>query len=99
MDKLSLVLGIIAMVIGIGLRYWINRRKFYRRGVAGLEGFSNYEKSVFVRFLERIGKWVAYLLIIIGLLCLWTSTRVEKDEKKLQQQQEIARHPTPNLKI
>jgi preprotein translocase subunit SecG len=89
MDKPSLVLGIIALVIGIGLRYWINRRKFYRRGVAGLEGFSSYEKSVFVRFLERIGKWVAYLLIIIGLLCLWTSTRVEKDEKKLQQQQEI----------
>jgi L-lactate permease len=89
MDKPSLVLGIIALVIGFGLRYWINRRRFYRRGVAGLEGFSSYEKSVFVRFLERIGKWVAYLLIIIGLLCLWTSTRVEKDEKKLQQQQEI----------
>tara|TARA_R110000744_G_scaffold90708_1_gene176128 strand:- start:12261 stop:12560 length:300 start_codon:yes stop_codon:yes gene_type:complete len=99
MDKPSLVLGIIALVIGIGLRYWINRRKFYRRSVAGLEGFSSYEKSVFVRFLERIGKWVAYLLIIIGLLCLWTSTRVEKDEKKVQQQQEIARHPTPNVKI
>lgn len=89
MDKPSLVLGIIALVIGFGLLYWINRRKFYRRGVAGLEGFSSYEKSVFVRFLERIGKWIAYLMIIIGLLCLWTSSRIEKDEKKLQQQQEI----------
>ena len=38
----SLVLGIIALVLGLGLRYWINRRKFYRRSPTGAEGFSSY---------------------------------------------------------
>lgn len=45
----SLVLGIIALVLGLGLRYWINRRKFYRRSATGAEGFSSYEKSVIIK--------------------------------------------------
>ena len=52
----TLVLGIIALVFGLGLRYWINRRKFYRRSSTGAEGFSSYEKSVVISFIERIGK-------------------------------------------
>ncbi|RKE52446.1 molybdenum ABC transporter permease [Sphingobacterium detergens] len=71
----SLVLGIIALVSGLGLRYWINRRKFYRRGPSGAEGFSSYEKSVAVNILERIGKWGAYILIIFGILFLWSYSR------------------------
>jgi hypothetical protein len=35
----SLVIGIIFLVAGLGLRYWINRRKFYRRSPMGAEGF------------------------------------------------------------
>lgn len=66
----SLVLGIIALVAGLGLRYWINRRKFYRRSPFGTEGFSSYEKSVGVTFVERIGKWIAYILIVLGVLFL-----------------------------
>ncbi len=31
----SLVIGIIFLVAGLGLRYWINRRKFYRRSPMG----------------------------------------------------------------
>lgn len=42
----SLVIGIIFLVLGLALRYWINRRKFYRRGPMGAEGFSSYESSV-----------------------------------------------------
>ena len=79
----SLVIGIIFLVLGLGLRYWINRRKFYRRSPTGAEGFSSYEKSVATRFLERIGKWVAYALIIFGLLSLWVYSR-EKKEKEAQ---------------
>lgn len=81
----TLVLGIIALVSGIGLRYWINRRKFYRRNVAGLEGFSSYEKSVAVRFLERIGKLVAYVLILFGILFLWSYSREKKYKEKAAQ--------------
>lgn len=76
----SLVLGIIALVLGLGLRYWINRRKFYRRSSTGAEGFSSYEKSVIISFLERAGKWIAYALIIFGLLFLWSYSRLKKEK-------------------
>ncbi len=85
----SLVLGIIALVLGLGLRYWINRRKFYRRSPTGAEGFSSYEKSVIVTFLERTGKWIAYILIIFGLLFLWSYSRQKKAKEKAVQNTEI----------
>ncbi|AZA95636.1 molybdenum ABC transporter permease [Chryseobacterium shandongense] len=78
----SLVIGIIFSVAGLALRYWINRRKFYRRGPMGAEGFSSYESSVFVKFIERIGKWIAYGLIVFGLLSIWVYTREKKHKEK-----------------
>lgn len=81
----QLVFGIIVAVIGIGLIYWINRRKFYRRNAVGAEGFSSFEASVFTRFIERIGKWLAYVLIIVGVICFWTYSQIKKDK----QQQEV----------
>ena len=57
--------SIILIIIGIGIIYWISRRKFNRRNDAGIEGFSNFEKSVLIRFIERVGKWIAYALIIV----------------------------------
>ncbi|MBL7867188.1 MAG: molybdenum ABC transporter permease [Flavobacterium lindanitolerans] len=81
----SLVIGIIFLVAGLGLRYWINRRKFYRRGPMGAEGFSSYEKSVVIKILERFGKWIAYAMIIWGLLCFWAYFH-ERKEKKVQTQ-------------
>jgi membrane protein DedA with SNARE-associated domain len=87
----SLVLGIIALVLGLGLRYWINRRKFYRRSPMGSEGFSSYEKSVAVTFLERVGKWLAYALIIFGLLFLWSYYR----QKKAKEKTEVLQSQTP----
>ncbi|MCX2680755.1 molybdenum ABC transporter permease [Galbibacter sp. EGI 63066] len=79
----QLILGIIALALGVGIIYWINRRKFYRRNVAGLQEFSSFEASVFVRFMERIGKLLAYGLIILGILflCIYSS---EKDRKEPQ---------------
>ena len=82
----QLVFGIILLVIGIGLIYWINRRKFYRRNGMGAEGFSSFEASVFTRFIERIGKWIAYALIIIGILFIWSYTQMKKDKEKEQQE-------------
>ncbi|MDR2223135.1 MAG: hypothetical protein LBE34_10405 [Flavobacteriaceae bacterium] len=64
----TLIIAIIFLFIGIALIYWINRRKFYRRNVAGLEGFSSFEASVFIRFIERLGKWLAYTLILFSVL-------------------------------
>lgn len=75
----SLVIGMIFLVAGLALRYWINRRKFYRRSPTGAEGFSSYEKSLAIKFIERVGKWIAYALIIFGLLSLWVYSREKKE--------------------
>ena len=77
----SLIIGIIFLVAGLGLRYWINRRKFYRRGPMGAEGFSSYESSVIIKLFEKFGKWLAYALIIFGLLSLWVYSREKKDRE------------------
>ncbi|MBC8988268.1 hypothetical protein H9X96_21150 [Pedobacter sp. N36a] len=48
----------------------------------GAEGFSSYEKLVGVKFIEKLGKWIAYALIIFGLLSLWVYYREKKDKEK-----------------
>ncbi|OPC21538.1 molybdenum ABC transporter permease [Elizabethkingia meningoseptica] len=78
----QLVMGIIPTVIGIGLIYWINRRKFYRRNGMGAEGFSSFEAPVFIRFIERVGKWIAYILIILGVVTIWSYTQMKKTKEK-----------------
>lgn len=80
----QLVLGIIPLVIGIVLIYWINRRRFNRSNEMGLEGFRSFESKVFTRSLERIGKWIAYALIVIGILFIWSYTQMKKDKEKQQ---------------
>lgn len=81
-DTAQLVFGIIVIIVGIVLIYFINRRKFYRRNAMGAEGFSSFEASVFTRFIERLGKWIAYVLIIIGVVCIWTYNQMKEKEKK-----------------
>lgn len=83
----QLVLGIIPLVIGIGLVYWVNRRKFHRRNAVGAEGFSSFEASVFIRFIERMGKRIAYALIIIGVLFIWSYSQMKND--KVRQPQKV----------
>ena len=82
MNYTLMIMGILALSIGIFIWFWINKRQFNRRNVAGLEGFSSYEKSVIVRLLEKIGRWVAFLLILAGIVFLWGYS---KQKKKMEQ--------------
>ncbi len=61
------VIGISIMLFGMCLRYWINRRRFNRRNLNGLERFSSYEKSVATRSVEGLCKLLAYAFILFGL--------------------------------
>lgn len=72
MEKSILLLsGILCLLIGLGLQFWIGKRRFNRKNIIGLEGFSSYEKMLFVRFIERIGKVISYVIILLGILFLW----------------------------
>lgn len=68
----TLIIASLFFIPGVLILLWIGKRKFNRRNVAGLEGFSSYEKSLLIRMIELVGKWVAYAMIIFGLLLFWT---------------------------
>ncbi|SKA33157.1 hypothetical protein SAMN04488128_103780 [Chitinophaga eiseniae] len=90
----SLVLGLVFLLPGLALRYWINRRKFYRRGPMGAEGFSSYESSWIITLVERVGKWVAYALIILGVGMLWVYWRERKEKEKITQKEVVEQQRT-----
>lgn len=73
-----LILGVLALSIAVGLLFWIGKRRLNRRNVAGLEGFSSYERSLAVPFLERIGKLLAYALLLIGIFFIWIYSNERK---------------------
>jgi len=55
------------IAIGIGLRLWIGMRRFNRRGIGGLQHFSNYFVGLATLFVEFMIWWTANILIVWGL--------------------------------
>jgi len=74
-----LIIGIVALITGFLLQYWIHRRKFYRRNPSGAEGFSSFEKSFFTKIFEQILKWISCAFMIIGILYIWPSYKHSAD--------------------
>lgn len=68
MEILLLIIGIVLLLAGIALNVSINRRRFYRRGPGGLQYFESYGKAIGTSFLERVGKLLAILLILGGII-------------------------------
>jgi hypothetical protein len=60
----------ILLGIGLAVRYIIGRRRFNRRGVAGLQLFSSYEKWWFTTRIESLFNLLGLLAIIAGLFLL-----------------------------
>lgn len=81
----TLIIAFIFFIPGTALLFWISKRKFNRRNVAGLEGFSSYEKSLLIRLIELVGKWIAYLMIIFGLFLFLMYKLDKKERKKIEQ--------------
>jgi hypothetical protein len=58
------------LVIGILLKHFIGRRRFYRRNSLGGEGFKNYRSSLITPFWENLLTLAGGLLIIFGIIAL-----------------------------
>jgi len=56
--------GLLLVVIGLFIRYHIGRRRFNRRGLAGLQQFNSYGAGLITTVIES-------LINIIGTLTLW----------------------------
>jgi hypothetical protein len=62
--------ALILIGIGLAVRYIINRRRFNRRGVAGLQLFSSYEKWWLTTRIEALFNFLALLAILAGAFIL-----------------------------
>ncbi|WP_433863855.1 molybdenum ABC transporter permease [Sphingobacterium thalpophilum] len=89
MEIIILIIGIILLLGGIALNISINRRRFYRRGPGGLQHFESYGKAVGTTFLERIGKIIAFLLIVIGLFFTISYFLLPDLKREIQRQQNL----------
>lgn len=69
-DLINLVVGGLMLGTGIYIRIWVDRRRFYRRGVGGLQQFPSYFKSKFYTFVERILMMFSIPLIFLGIIIL-----------------------------
>lgn len=89
MEIIILIIGVILLLGGIALNISINRRRFYRRGPGGLQHFESYGKAVGTTFLERIGKIIAFLLIVIGLFLTISYFLLPDLKPEIQHQQNL----------
>ena len=60
--------GVGLFIAGCVINYRIGRRRFSRRSITGMEVFRSYEHAWGTRLLERVGRLIAFLLIIAGLM-------------------------------
>jgi hypothetical protein len=70
----TLLFGIGVLLTGIIINMIISKRRFNRRGIAGLQLFSSYTKWLITTRLESLFNFIAYLFIIAGIFimaCGW----------------------------
>ncbi|WP_084121668.1 hypothetical protein [Aquiflexum balticum] len=77
--------GWLMVVIGLAIRYVISRRRFYRRGLGGLQHFRSYERGVFITFIEWIFSLLAFLILLGGIVTLGLYYGNKYFEKKERQ--------------
>jgi len=88
-----LVLGIILLLTGTGLLYWVGRRIFNRTNAAGTEVFASFEHKHIARFSEKLIRLTGWLFILTGLFFIaveWFNHR--SAEKYRKQKEGVAVH-------
>lgn len=64
------IIAIAFIGLGLFIRYHIGRRRFNRRGVAGLQHFPSYGKALVISTIERLFSGIAYALLLAGVMLL-----------------------------
>lgn len=60
--------GIILLIIGIGARIFVGKRRFNRRGYGGAQLYSSYWSAVLVSTIEGVLMIISALSIVAGTL-------------------------------
>lgn len=67
---LFVLAGVVLFGGGVALNTWVDRRKFYRRNMAGVEEFASYGAAVAARGLEGLARLGARLCLATGFVLL-----------------------------
>lgn len=62
------VCTVVVLLTGLLLRYWIGRRRYNRRNVAGLQCFKSYSAALFTLTVEKVLNIIATLMIAGAIL-------------------------------
>ncbi len=81
------VYGITILIVGLVVRYLMNRRRFNRRNFAGVQTFDSYEHKVAVGYFERFFRIIAKVLIIFGIFLIAIEWFNHRNTAKVQQSQ------------
>lgn len=58
------IYAIILLAVGLSLRYVTGKRKFNRRGTAGMQYFKTYSQALVIITIEKVLNFIGTLLII-----------------------------------
>jgi hypothetical protein len=64
---MTIIWAIIFIAGGFYLRFQINKRRFNRRNMAGVEEFKSYGNAYTTQMMEKLGRYVGFFLILIGI--------------------------------
>ena len=76
------IFGVILIIIGFIIIYFMGRRKFRRRTITGSEQFKSYNRSLGIPLMERLVKAIGILLVLSGILFWivgWSNRKFEKN--------------------
>lgn len=61
-------LPLLFIIAALAIRYIIGKRRFNRRGIAGLQHFRSYGHAVIITLLERLALWAANILMLSAVV-------------------------------
>jgi hypothetical protein len=67
---MKLIYSAILLSVGIGLAYWLKKRRFNRINQYGFEEFKNFGDKIFAGSVEKFLWWIALICIALGVIIL-----------------------------
>lgn len=68
MNNHSNIYAILLVGLGLFIRYHIGRRRFNRRGIAGMQIYSGYFRALLTTIIETLLNLIGLLFIMIALI-------------------------------
>lgn len=104
-DLVVSLVGVCLVFFGFAIRYWVGKRRFYRRGPGGLQHYSSYSRALIITTIERFANFLSIPLILLGLFLLtawWIYVRevsVSNKKEENKNKNEIEFEPSAHFLV